>query len=324
VIKNFNFYDIYGYFLPGLVLLVLIWLPFAFSGENFPTKDLTSAIAALALAYVVGNILQTVGGLLLQSRFRTTVSGNLKMRRFPSDSILDVGNKVFSEQFKESLAKKIQSCFEIDVRPPIDDEKPKLEEIESIGLFRKEAFLLCRSALIANKAAGYAEQFEGMYTLMRGLTTAFIFAALYFVGLASVARLPEYILAQHFWITMGVLILASGFAALHIYRVKPDLADTWVWMTNICLALVAFLVGSNVAGFPKVYEKVLPYTSLLYLLTAVAVFMSIKCYGSFKFFANEFAIAIYRDFYNYRSIVPLKEAGRDGKSAADDEGRDEE
>ena len=56
MIDRFNFYDIYGYLLPGLVLSALLGLPLALIAGKLPPAELGSALAAVVLGYVVGQI----------------------------------------------------------------------------------------------------------------------------------------------------------------------------------------------------------------------------------------------------------------------------
>lgn len=81
MISKFNFYDIYGYFLPGLVVLTLLWLPFGVIDRALPAGELFTALPAIPFAYIVGHILQDVA----RSAFPSTAKGG----RYPSDIILD-------------------------------------------------------------------------------------------------------------------------------------------------------------------------------------------------------------------------------------------
>ena len=50
MVEKFNFYDIYGYLLPGLVLIGLFWLPFGLILNLWPKAELSSALLVLLLA----------------------------------------------------------------------------------------------------------------------------------------------------------------------------------------------------------------------------------------------------------------------------------
>jgi hypothetical protein len=53
---------------------------------------------------------------------------------------------------------------------------------DAIDKVRNVAFLLARQVLIREKTAGYAEQFQGMYALARGLVIVFAVACAYWLG----------------------------------------------------------------------------------------------------------------------------------------------
>src|SRR5258706_15045238 len=112
MIDRFNFYDIYGYLIPGFVLLLVLALPvFLTAGlpaDALKLPDLSTAVITLIVAYVVGHLLQIVAG-------KSISTG----RRLPSDRILDAGDTTFLAEFKTRLRAKILDQFGIDVG---DDE----------------------------------------------------------------------------------------------------------------------------------------------------------------------------------------------------------
>ena len=69
MIERFNFYDVYGYLLPGLALLGLVWLPFLILKHKWPENELLSAVVVLAIGYVVGHVLQNVATTAFPSTF---------------------------------------------------------------------------------------------------------------------------------------------------------------------------------------------------------------------------------------------------------------
>src|SRR5258706_16436134 len=56
MIDRFNFYDVYGYLLPGLALVALLGLPGVMIAGKLPSSELVSALAAVAAAYVIGQL----------------------------------------------------------------------------------------------------------------------------------------------------------------------------------------------------------------------------------------------------------------------------
>src|ERR1700674_6015433 len=111
MISRFNFYDLYGYFLPGLVLLTLLWLPFGIIDRVWPSGELVTALIAIPFAYIAGHVLQTMA----LSAFPSKAKDSHGKRRHPSDFILDLEDQTFSPEFKEKLFNRIRSQFEIDV-----------------------------------------------------------------------------------------------------------------------------------------------------------------------------------------------------------------
>lgn len=47
MVEKFNFYDIYGYLIPGLVLIGLLWVPIGLLWHVWPKAEVTSAILVL-------------------------------------------------------------------------------------------------------------------------------------------------------------------------------------------------------------------------------------------------------------------------------------
>ena len=286
MIKNFNFYDVYGYFLPGLVLLTLVWLPFGLSGRQWPAKELASALIAVPLAYVVGHLLQTIAALGLSAKSKKNDE-----HRYPSDLLLDKDDRAFSRDFKDRLARQIKDRFALDV--------------EDRGN-RQDAFLLCRSALIASKAAGYGEQFEGMYTLMRGLAGAFAFGSLYNSGSFLAAAYPH---TEIFWFRLAVSSFALAFLfnlASYVSRLLNAKHFKTVWWTFGALAIGLVSIGAY-SGSSSGSQK----RGVMLVVALGSALASLRCLESFKYFASEFAKAIYRDFYNYTETMRYDEKKND-------------
>ena len=60
MIKQFNFYDIYGYLLPGMLLVSLFWLPVGILTRSWPNQDVSNALFLAVGAYILGHVLQTI------------------------------------------------------------------------------------------------------------------------------------------------------------------------------------------------------------------------------------------------------------------------
>jgi hypothetical protein len=96
VIERLNFYDVYGYLLPGVALLGVIWLPFWVVTRYELPAALSSALAILFVGYVAGHFISRVSTLAFPSSRVERAQGakdgapaRPERRRLPSDYILD-------------------------------------------------------------------------------------------------------------------------------------------------------------------------------------------------------------------------------------------
>jgi hypothetical protein len=91
MIEKFNFYDVYGYFLPGFALAALLYLPFGLIGGRWPSATLADGVAAVIIAYLAGHLLQTIALHAAPSQTKDA-AGEM---RFPSDVLLDASDHTF-------------------------------------------------------------------------------------------------------------------------------------------------------------------------------------------------------------------------------------
>ncbi len=156
MIERLNFYDVYGYLLPGAALAGVLFLPYWFAGHPLPSSDvaLGSAVTSLILAYLAGHGVQIVGRRVFpESR--------------PSDTLIISERDGFKEPFKTLLKNLILENFKLDIF--------KAEE-------RLTAFNACRYAIQSKDAPSYAEQHQGLYALMRGLATVSLIGVCNYTG----------------------------------------------------------------------------------------------------------------------------------------------
>ena len=204
MIDRFNFYDFYGYLQPGFIFLVLMWLPFTLIDDAGPNVQLSSTVLLLLLGYVLGHPLQALAEVCYSIRFLYEGPGkeSEKLKLSPSSLLLDdhvpsnVIHAKLSSQSKNRLAKAIAKDFSIEVRKISDlfastakakkiegDDQKELEsDIRSELQARDDAYFLCRLKEQQESDASYAEQFEGLYALMRGLSFVFLVAGWYIAG----------------------------------------------------------------------------------------------------------------------------------------------
>ncbi len=291
MIKQFNFYDIYGYLLPGTVLFALLWMPVGVLTHNWPDQDLSNALFLTALAYVAGHIVQTVATSIVPST-ETDAEGHA---RFPSEWLLDKSNGRFTAEFKAKIAGHVQTMFGLDMQVAVDGNGSN-----SVSSNRQIAFFQARSYLIAKKAAQYAEQFEGMYVMMRGLGCTFGAGAAYFAGWGLSIRRG----AGSGTTAISLLAWAATAAALAatlvaLFRVpKRRLANRLLGLfLLLALGSCGFLSGAW--RFPPVLSST-PFPnyaeSILWGSVLVALFVAVRCFGAYRGFAMSFAETIWRDF----------------------------
>jgi hypothetical protein len=226
VIKQFNFYDIYGYMLPGILLLGLFWLPVGMLTRSWPAQDLSNALFLAVLSYILGHIVQTIAPSIIPS----TELDEKKQLRFYSDIYLDYSNNSkFSPEFKERLAAQVLGMFGLNLyvtQDVIQDEKGK----STISTNRQTAFFQARSYLIAKKSAHYVEQFEGLYAMMRGLSCSFCAGALYLAGWGLSFHRDQFCLRATLAILLAIGIggaLISSYIALLQKKPQERLSCGW-------------------------------------------------------------------------------------------------
>jgi hypothetical protein len=93
---------------------------------------------------------------------------------------------------------------------------------QAIDKERHNAFLLAHQILIQGKAVSYAEQFQGMYALTRGLVSVLALGCVYWLGFAAAATLrgEMAVIATVLGLAVTLLILAN--VSLYLLRTHPD------------------------------------------------------------------------------------------------------
>jgi hypothetical protein len=290
MIERFNFYDIYGYILPGTLLLGLFWLPFGMSKGAWPTQEISTTLLLLAMAYIVGHLLQTVASVAVQS----DVKDGSGVLRAPSSVLLDEGSLKFSRRFRDDLSIKIQNAFGIDV----------LGNGEDALLNRNAAFLQARAYLIRNKAANYVEQFEGLYAMMRGLGSAFFTGTAYLFGWVLSFHWQTRFLGAGIWMALVASAVASLLltAAFFVFKESKNAERTRDRWLAVCF--VVFVLG---AGYFLGTWKPLPgrLEFFLWMVLPVTLVAGSRCLKAYRGYAQHFAETVWRDFSGiYREDAP--------------------
>jgi hypothetical protein len=286
VIERFNFYDIYGFLLPGSALLAILWLPFAIGSGSLPVEKLSAAAIAIGFAYIVGHILQTVATNVIPSNMEDTK----KQMRAPSDLMLDPSDKNLSGQVKERLAARVLKEFTIDLEIASSGTGT-----DDISKRREDAFYQCRTFLILKKATVYTEQYEGLYALMRGLCSAFCIGGSYLVGWGASqchAGQIENVATFVFWLSALCLsILAPWSMSLNPFDPKRKDIDRYLSVSILVLAMVSgWLLGHARASLS-------PW--ITWGSAAAACFAATRCYSSYRVYTIHFASSVWRDFAGF-------------------------
>lgn len=306
MIEKFNFYDVYGYLIPGLVILGLLWVPIGIFRGRWPSAALGSTILILIFSYLLGHLLQITVRAIVPPK----PTDRYGKARFPSDVLLDREGP-FSQGLKRKIAKLCWDRFGIDVCLGQDPGNTDEQAMGEISKARNEAFLRARRVLQRDDKQGYAEQFEGLYAMMSGLVIALAGGAFYFVGWSAVlcGCNPEH---PVIWGT--VLLIAAPFCAMlsRLTEQDKDRANSkerkrlerverqWEWALAIALAGVSVWGGILVAEtpLPSPNRSLSPLHTawMMFVLALACSFAAIRLYGSYKYFAIEFARTVWRDF----------------------------
>lgn len=354
MIERFNFFDLYGYLLPGGFLLLLLWLPFGLVSGKWPS-ELGAAILGLGLAYIAGHLLRIMSEPVFPSEFKDAKG----TKRKPSDLLLDKdGDERLPRAsrvraLKANLQNLIKSQFDIPIN--VDEtlgwaglekesknERNSSEKAELDANIKKQqeeaarrnlAFLQCRKYLVQNKAAAYAEQFQGMYEMLRGVAAALGLASGLYLGLGIgltisrpqswladlAANLPGNLGAISTPITLSVYVFAivEVVAALCSFRVGSETAETarrvaFYTMIGLLIsggAIVGAAKGAAPLGKLDLYFSGYENDALL-VIAIVALALSLLSAAASRAFAATFAATVYREFNVVaKSIAPSAPAG---------------
>jgi hypothetical protein len=275
MIERFNFYDVYGYLIPGAVLAGVIWIPHALVQLIALPADLTSAVVAIVVAYVAGHVLQIVAAKVVPAT-QPFPTGQGVVHRYPSDRLLDDDDTTLAPKMKRQLIELIQRRFPLDVNLPTD---------------RATAFLLCRNSVIAGKTASYVEQFQGMYVLMRGIASAAAIGCAYDLG----------------WLWGPFIarreVVASVLAFLTIAAIAAGFRWTLPSPRRALPFAVLFLLSTFAAG-SLASEGAARHTGLLSATACLSLLVALWSFGSYRAFTRTWAQTVYQHFYLSQTVTP--------------------
>jgi len=227
MIDRFNFYDLYGYLLPGLVIVALIGLPLAMIAGKLPSSEFVSALFAVIVGYVVGQLAHSFARALFEET--------------------------------RPFAAKVENLS--------DEEKNRLRQRlavvagRRVELTEKSVFDICRRALQDQKRGQLADQFQGMYALTRGLCLAFFMAAPYYAGVCCAGLLRRQAFDWRWLLPFAGGLAWLGFAYANKRGDSTKSASTRIWQKRmeatvggIVLAILGGLAGTFVPFRPNRFE----------------------------------------------------------------------
>lgn len=278
----------YGYFLPGAAFLAVLWTPFGLVKGSWPSSNWSSAIIAAAFVYILGHLIQSVATNAIPSSLATESSDR---NRFPSEIYLDPTDTELPQPAKEKIADLIKSQFGLDLRIDVAGDK-------AIDKVRNNAFRFARQILIQGQAVSYAEQFQGMYALTRGLVSVFALGCAYWLGWAASSLVRNKLLVS----VALVLITATMLALLNMsFVLLRGISDRStrrkVELGYAVVLLVAFLGIGYALGIR--YAPTPRQGALLAFLAGWALIGCLRAYGAYKSFAGLFASTVWRDYLAY-------------------------
>jgi len=304
VIEKFNFYDVYGYFVPGAAFLAMLWVPLGLVRHNWPPTTWTDAIAAAVLAYIVGHLLQSVATNAVPASRLTTSSGQI--RNF-SETYLDPPKEpkdaVLPEGFRTKIQQLVTSQFGLDLKVTEKGD-------DVIDKLRGNAFLAARQMLIQGEAVSYAEQFQGMYALMRGLGSSFAIAVVYWLGWAAAPFKGGYIPEAAVLLAAISLFVLVDLSLIALKVSKPALRRHLEQVFAVAV-LCAFFAGGFMLG--SHYSVTCRQAVELLSLSVVSLIASFRSFAAYRFFAGQFAATVWRDYLAYNVAVELNQKTEAGK-----------
>ena len=309
MMDRFNFYDIYGFVLPGTLLIAIFWLPFGLATSSLPSSEISTTLLLLVLAYITGQLLQMFAGVVVPSKVRDAQK-NLRQR---SNMMLDATNETFSEDFKKHLGDQIKTAFSVQIIP--DDE----DSIRN----RDSAFMQARTYLLQNKTTGYVEQFEGLYAMMRGFACAFFVGCAYLVGWGLSFHWQVQGMPLGVWLVLVASIAGALIATRFTINVEAEVAvgkEQYILLearkraiylrVSIFLLIFVAAVGYFLGTWKPAASQI---EFFLWAALPVGLIAGIRCLHAYAGYADDFAKTVWNDFSaSYKPDPPTPPGGAHG------------
>lgn len=286
MIERFNFYDIYGYLIPGAAWLALLGAPVFLTvpGLELSIAGLTGL--GLGGGYLAGHYLSGLSRAWIPSY--DLVSGE---KQYLSERILDDNDKTLAPAVKAEIQKHLFERFHLRLA----DHR-----------VRKETFYLFRTALAQGKVGSYVEQYQGIATMTRGLAVASLLTIVYYIFwvAGSVLPLPRWSDASSLAILLTMLLaaIAPWFAVRQLAgNATPEnewKAHPWRHRLRVNADGVVFCAVLAVAGLAGGELNELTRRQIDEAMLAVSV-LSLAYYrfkAASKYFSDTMVAAVCRDF----------------------------
>jgi len=293
MIERFNFYDLYGNLIPGLIFLGVILLPYGIVTQHWPTAELADVATVLVVAYLVGHVLQALATNALSSEVMKDQNGR---RAYPSVVLLDKSDPTLAPRLKKLVAEKVKARFDIELR--IDLDLSSGDGHGDIARVRNAAFFLCRP--LANKVTSYGEQFQGLYAMSRGLFVALMLGVAYDAGVwlgsaygPAIARILPAAVALALLLAFARLTGLTFVLRLVGLRTMSASDKTLDRITLFALAAVVFAGGGLLATVLAPTEN---ENWAFVGLAALSLFCALRFLVLYRVFSIEFAKAVWTYF----------------------------
>ena len=270
MIQNFNFYDIYGYFLPGFTLLALFWLPYGIRTGVWPQVELSSALAAVAFSYVVGHLLQT----LTRNAAPAMIKDSDGNSRYPSDAILDKSDETFPPDLKSELAGCIRKRFAIDVRVELGPKVIKALRVDQLAeLLSEEKKKNLMDAIKEQNPEDFSEQQEDKFKKLSSEKKGELWKDA--LNNISTLRRNAFLLCRDELIKSKIVSYTEQFQGMYVLMIGLTAAFSVGFIYNM---------GWTLAGFQD--KSFMNYLWLVVILLAAAIvamimlaWQSVKAYS---------------------------------------------
>jgi hypothetical protein len=286
VIERLNFYDVYGYLLPGAALAGVLFLPYWFAGHPLPSSDvaLGSAVTSLIVAYLAGHGVQIVGRRIFPEAH-------------PSDTLITSERDGFKDPFRKMLQELLLADFKLDIF-----KSPE----------RMTAFTACRYATQSKDMPSYAEQHQGLYALMRGLATVSLMGMWNYAGwiLGTLAGSPVGgVTTPALSLLFLLFVFCVAFRPIFDCAFE-DICEVTFWPP------AALMFGTSIwFGFVEApSHQHIDSTHLQFLIVAAAglAFATYGFWTAFKYFQNAFATTVYITYFARRTSPLTSKASGGG------------